>query len=266
MQYGAMNFPVKPVVEEIKDFSGLGFDYLELTLDPPKAHYSTILETKDEVLAALKAHDMGIVCHLPTFIYTADLTASIRRASVNEILHSLDAAHELGASKVVLHPGGISGMGGFVTGVVRRYALECMEAAVDKAGRLGVEVCIENMFPGYGLFYEPREFIEVFKRFPSLGMTLDLGHANVHGGGASRALDFIRRFGRRIRHLHVSDNRGKRDEHLSIHDGTVDFFNIIRGLRKIDYDDTVTLEVFSEDRRLLKASRKSFAAMYEPRY
>ncbi len=266
MQYGAMNFPVKPVVDEIKTFSGLGFDYLELTLDPPKAHYSTILGARNEVLETLKANGMGIVCHLPTFIYTADLTESIRRASVNEMLHSLDAAHELGASKVVLHPGGISGMGFFVPGVVRRYALECMEAAVDKAEQLGVEVCIENMLPGYGLFYEPREFIEVFKRFPSLGMTLDLGHANVDGGGASRALEFIRRFGRRIRHLHVSDNRGKRDEHLSIHDGNVDFPTIIKALRKTGYDDTATLEVFTEDRRLLKSSRESLAAMYEPRY
>ncbi len=265
MQYGAMNFPVKPVVEEAAAFSELGFDYLELTLDPPGAHYSTVLKTRDEILETLEARGMGIVCHLPTFIYTADLTASIRRASVNEVLHSIDAAHKLGARKVVLHPGGVSGMGYYVVGVVRRYALECMEAAADKAGGLGIEVCVENMFPGYGLFYEPREFIEVFERIPALGMTLDLGHANVDGGGATRALEFIRRFGSRIRHLHVSDNRGKRDEHLPIHHGTVDFANIIKALRKIGYDDTVTLEVFSDDRRLLTASRESFATMFASR-
>jgi len=36
-----MNFPVKPVVEEIKMIADLGFDYLELTMDPPQAHYNT---------------------------------------------------------------------------------------------------------------------------------------------------------------------------------------------------------------------------------
>ncbi|MCP4688300.1 MAG: sugar phosphate isomerase/epimerase [Desulfobacterales bacterium] len=266
MRYGAMNFPVNPVMEEIEAFAELGFDYLELTLDPPKAHYTTILESKDEILGALKSHGMGIVCHLPTFIYTADLTDSIRRASVNEMLHSLDAARELGASKVVLHPGGVAGMGVFVVEMVRRYALESIEAGVAKADQLGLTLCLENMFPGYGSFFEPREFIEVFERFPSIGMTLDIGHANIKGGGASRTLEFIRRFGDRIRHLHVSDNGGRRDEHLSLRDGNVDFLSIIPALQKIGYDDTVTLEVFSQDRRQLKSSRESFAAMSEPRY
>ena len=34
MRYGAMNFPIKPVLKELEAFAHLGFDYLELTLDP----------------------------------------------------------------------------------------------------------------------------------------------------------------------------------------------------------------------------------------
>jgi len=40
MKYGAMNFPVKPVLEEIQKISDLGFDYVELALDPPCAQPS----------------------------------------------------------------------------------------------------------------------------------------------------------------------------------------------------------------------------------
>jgi hypothetical protein len=32
MQYGAMNFPIKPVADELADIAALGFDYLELTM------------------------------------------------------------------------------------------------------------------------------------------------------------------------------------------------------------------------------------------
>jgi hypothetical protein len=39
MLYGAMNFPIRPILEELEAISGLGFDYLELAMDPPQAHY-----------------------------------------------------------------------------------------------------------------------------------------------------------------------------------------------------------------------------------
>ena len=42
MQFGTMNFSVKPVLDEIETFARLGFDYLELAMDPPMAHHSTL--------------------------------------------------------------------------------------------------------------------------------------------------------------------------------------------------------------------------------
>ena len=34
MKYGAMNFPIKPFLKEIEEIGELGFDYVELTMDP----------------------------------------------------------------------------------------------------------------------------------------------------------------------------------------------------------------------------------------
>jgi len=34
MLYGAMNFPVRPILKELEAISELKFDYLELTMDP----------------------------------------------------------------------------------------------------------------------------------------------------------------------------------------------------------------------------------------
>ena len=95
MLYGAMNFPVRSVLNEIESFAELGFDYLELTMDPPKAHHSIIRRERDAIMQALERLRMGIVCHLPTFVSTADLTASLREASLNEIIESLEVAAEL---------------------------------------------------------------------------------------------------------------------------------------------------------------------------
>jgi len=104
MRYGAMNFPIRPVIKEIESIGRLGFDYLELAMDAPEAHYTIIRENILEIRKALNIQNLKLVCHLPTFVHTADLTESIRMASVMEMVNSLEVAAELTPLKAVVHP------------------------------------------------------------------------------------------------------------------------------------------------------------------
>jgi sugar phosphate isomerase/epimerase len=263
MLYGAMNFPVRPILEELEDIARLGFDYLELTMDPPQAHYTMIRQQKEEILRELDRRKMKLACHLPTFVSTADLTDSLREASLKEVLESLRLAADLNAIKVVLHPSHIGGLGIFVMDRAKQHALRSLDAIVEMADRLGVVLCIENMFPRTHSLVNPEDFLEIFERFSTLGMTLDTGHAHIGGGEPKRTLDFIERFSDRIQHVHVSDNFGKEDNHLPIGAGTINFPKIVKALKGIGYDDTITFEVFSKDRDYLKISKRKFAAMFE---
>ena len=132
MLYGAMNFPVMPVLSELEEIKRLGFDYLELAMDPPLAHHKMIREQKERLLRALEDFKMGLVCHLPTFVSTADLTESMREASLNEVLESVKVAADLHAFKAVLHPSFIVGLSVFVMNQARQYAFESLEAIVEK--------------------------------------------------------------------------------------------------------------------------------------
>jgi sugar phosphate isomerase/epimerase len=261
MRYGAMNFPIKPILDELEEIAALGFEFMELSMDPPQAHYTTIRQIKKSITQALKFHSMKLICHLPTFVSTADLTDSIRNASLQEMFSSLEVASELEAQKVVLHPGHIGGMGVFVMDIALKNAVESLEAIIVKAERLGLCICLENMFPKCQAFFEPNDFFNIFERFPKLKLTLDTGHANIGSQDGQRIFEFIKHFGRRIGHLHVSDNLGKRDDHLPIGAGKLDFSRIVKALKDLHYDDTVTLEIFSEDRSQLRKSRDSFQAM-----
>jgi len=261
MRFGAMNFPVLPVTEEIESFAALGFDYLELAMDPPAAHYRTLQKSRSAIRSTLSAARMGLVCHLPTFVSTADLTDSIRRASLEEILGSLETAAMLGAEKVVLHPGHIRGMGSFVRDQAIALAVDSLGVAVEAAERIGLPLCLENMFPAYGAFFEADELASLFHRFPSLRMTLDTGHAHIGSPHGRRIAELVSRFGERIAHVHISDNPGDGDRHLPLGAGTIDFKAVARDLEAIDYDDTVTLEIFTGDRGDLTTSRQRFAKM-----
>jgi sugar phosphate isomerase/epimerase len=261
MKYGAMNFPVRPVLDEIHAIAELGFDYLELAMDPPLAHYSQVLAEKTAIVHALDASGMGLVCHLPTFVHTADLTELIRAASLAETLHSLDAAAELGAEKAVVHPGLISGLGVHVIKMARGYALESLEAIHARAHALGIRLCLENMFPRYLGFVAPEDFADVFRRMPALGLTLDTGHAHIGDPDGGRLMGFVAAYGDRIGHVHVSDNKGRGDDHSPLGDGTIDFERWVRALLATGYQDTVTFEIFSPDPGDLVRSRQAFDAM-----
>lgn len=262
MKYGAMNFPIKPLLKEIEEIGELGFDYVELTLDPPEATPQKILSQKRLIRELLNRYRIGMTGHLPTFVWTSDLYDSLRKASLQENVEALEAATELGIEKVVLHPGYITGMGKFVIDKAKRYGLESIEAILKKANSLGMTLCIENMFPQSLFLTQPHEFQEVFEIFPEIRLALDIGHANL-GGDRNRALEFIQRYGYRIGHIHANDNFGKEDNHLPIGAGIIDFERIIKALKETSYDETMTIEVFSKDRDYLRMSKEKMKKMWE---
>ncbi|KPJ77068.1 MAG: sugar phosphate isomerase [Deltaproteobacteria bacterium SG8_13] len=262
MRYGAMNHPARPVLDELAEIAGLGFDYLELTLDPPEAHHSQVRKMAAKLRAELRRRQMGLVCHMPTFVSLADLTDSIRRASVGEVLASLEAAAELQPAHVVLHPAHIAGMGPYVMDMARQHALDSLAAIADRAGELGLVVCLENMFPRTLFCVEPDDFQLVFEQFPALQLTLDIGHGCIGSPRGNRVLQFIQRFAKRVGHLHVSDNFGKRDDHLPLGTGSIPFAAILKELKKTGFSRTVTFEVFTDDRQQLLHSKGTFETQW----
>lgn len=82
------------------------------------------------------------------------------------------------------------------------------------------------------------------------------------GGGTQRILAFIDRFAGRIGHIHASDNGGHGDDHLPIGVGRIGFPEVVRELKRIGYDDTITLEIFAQDRDYLRISREKLDGMF----
>ncbi len=255
MRYGAMNFPVLPVLDEIEAIGRLDLDFFELAMDPPQAHHGLIRRQKEKIIRRVERWKMGLVCHLPTFVYTAHLSDAIRQASVDEVISSLETACDLGAEKAVVHPGSIDGLAVYVPDFATSLVIDSLATIYRRAEELGISLCIENMFPGVGPFVEPEDFESIFASFPQMKLVLDMGHANIDDLSGHRAVRFITQFADRLEHLHVSDNFGRMDEHLALGEGSVDWKSIVRALGQAQYDGTVTLEIFDEDRSAVSRSR-----------
>ena len=57
--------------------------------------------------------------------------------------------------------------------------------------------------------------------------------------------DYLSTFRYKIIHIHWHDNHGRKDEHLPIGEGLIDHKEAVKALKGINYDRTITLEVFT---------------------
>lgn len=262
MLYGTMSAPLRPILEEVNAIAEMEFDFLELSMDPPYCDSKSLKKQQRVIQESLAQHHLDLVCHLPTFLSTADLTDGIRQASIDETLDSLEAAAALKPLKVVLHPSYMTGMAVFFPELARRHAMESLAIIVEKAHALGLHLCLENMFPRTKWLTSPEEFVDILAGFSTVDLVLDIGHAHIEDARGSKCLRFIEMFAGRIGHLHVSDNFCKEDQHLPIGAGIIDFSRVVKALKEKGYDDTITLEVFSRNRDYVEMSKKKMEKMW----
>ena len=102
---------------------------------------------------------------------------------------------------------------------------------------------LENIPLSNGI-HKVNEIKYIIDNVPSLFVHLDVAHAFTSGGMES-VTEYINTFRDKIIHIHWHDNHGSRDEHLPIGEGLIDHEKAVRALKDIDYDKTITLEVFT---------------------
>ncbi len=113
----------------------------------------------------------------------------------------------------------------------------------DLMAGTGVTVAVENMFPvrvgGREMTFHANQDLEELEGLPDL--VLDTSHAAV---AEHDLVDLRRRFGGRIRHVHLSDNAGKGwDSHLPPGEGVLPLDPFLDDLAASDYEGSISLEV-----------------------
>jgi sugar phosphate isomerase/epimerase len=243
-----MNHPGRWILEEIEWMAAMGFDFVDLTLEPPRAGVRDI--DPQAIRSALQAHHLGVVGHTAYYLPLCSPFESLRRAAVEELKLCLTAFASIGAGWMNLHPDRQAPLH------ERRFViernLETIRELLIPARDLGVGLMIENLPGG---FNSVRQLAELLDPIPELGMHLDIGHANLQVD-VNTTDDILAAYGSRLQHVHLHDNKGGNlDLHLPLGTGTIDTAHYVRSLQSIGYDGTITLEVFTADRHHLEYSR-----------
>lgn len=170
----------------------------------------------------------------------------VRDKGVAILEQSLRDAHAFGASAVLLVPGKVNGKDETQDDVWKRSIPE-IRKAVPLASKVGVRICIENVWNGFCETPEQaRDYIDAIDSC-WVGAWFDIGNCRKFGPSE----DWIRTLGRRIVKLDCKDWSKKNGFKSKIGDGDVNWSAVRQALADIDYSGWCTAEVDGGNREVL---------------
>ena len=256
MHIGAMNHPGRDLLEEIREIAAMGFEFIDLTLEPPLASVQHL--DIPAVRAALQTAGLGIVGHTAYYLPLCSPFESLRRAAVAELRLCLQAFAGLGAKWMNVHPDRQAPL--HDRSYIIKRNLQTLGELLPAAQDLGLGLMIENLPAG---FNTAAQLAELLDPLPQLGLHLDIGHANLLTE-RNTTEEIVAAYGQRLCHVHLHDNKGgNSDLHLPLGTGTLATPHHIRSLQACHYDGTITLEVFSADRQYLTHSRDVLRQLWD---
>ena len=162
----------------------------------------------------------------------------VRKAAVAEVNKQIDATAMLGGQIVVLHPGG--NVEDSERDRRKQKSIESAKEILDHCVCKGVKLAIENTLDRAICREadELRDYVDSF-RSDDVGICFDTSHANL----TQDIFAAQRTCGQKIITLHMSDNRGEKDDHLIPYQGEIDWSEFMDVLHDVGYKGVFTFEI-----------------------
>lgn len=240
----------KDVGEAAKALLQLGFSLIELLCEEPHAHPDDLLRDGQVELLKKMSREFGVewLIHAPVSdVNLMSPNRFMRAEAERQLRQTILLAREINCRRIVFHVGGRPRMGLYDPDKGFSQAVEIIDRLLSEAAKHDIALLLENDPVVDGLAaVTPKEcsrFIQAFNG--KLGFLLDVGHANlVDSTAASR---FIHLLASSLQGVHLSDNRGQRDEHLGIGEGTVNMATLMEELTGISFQGELILELLTAE-------------------
>lgn len=239
----------KSALEYIKDgflaLAEIGFRGIDFNTDI----LTRVSENREQIILeiAKSAKENGLTfcqCHLP-FISQKD---GVPDGDIfnKKVFAALDCAKALGIKYAVMHPNTTSiPLETYDKKEQYDRVMTFFAPFVEYSNKVGVEMIIENMrsvqgaSPSHRYCASPDELCDIADAC-GIGVCWDTGHANITGLCQSEAIEFV---GNRLKAVHLNDNVGGEDVHYSPYMGTVDWADVMKGLKTIGYQGAINFEL-----------------------
>jgi sugar phosphate isomerase/epimerase len=227
------NYKTLDVPRAVEKIAELGFDSVEFLCDQPLYRTwgtSKAYDTAREIKGILAEFGLASTLHAPFHnLNIASYNKGVVRETVTQMLSCLKAAGCMESKVVVVHPGSVVSRF-FKREDAMANMIKNLGRVITRAENMGIIVCLENLpLRSKPLCTDVEEIRQVMASIDSksLGVTLDVAHANTTGTAPET---YARNLKKHIKHVHLSDNTGS-DNHLPIGLGNINFQAVLRELK-----------------------------------
>lgn len=232
----------RPLVDVRHKLIRLGTKNIEIA---DSGHHSLNPKIVEQLQELRASYDLEYSIHAP--YADTNLSADddlIREWILKRIRYSIRFASDLEARCVVIHPGWTTATDRFMKGRAWELNIRSLHWLQRYSQEYGVPLLIENVPPptpyllitveDFNLFFDEEQI--------DMRMVLDVAHANIQ----SEVFDFLKMHGDKIEHIHVSDNRGRKDQHLPIGEGEINWSMVVESIKATGFDNWLVIESYRD--------------------
>jgi sugar phosphate isomerase/epimerase len=190
----------------------------------------------------LESNRLRSTIHAPFYdLNPASSDPDIKKVTMRRFHQTLDFATEVGASRIIFHPGYDPWRYARAPESWLLNSLEFWPILIDRAKKENILLCLENIFDR-----QPAPLVELLLSInsPYFRHCFDIGHWFLFS--KTPLHKWFEMLGPFLSHLHLHDNRGRGDDHRPIGKGKINFLNLIEQLRLLSSSPTVTLEAHNQ--------------------
>ncbi len=170
--------------------------------------------------------------------------------SLTNLCKWIDMYETIGIKNMVLHCDNFANMS-ISKSEKQDRNIESLKIIADYIKDKNIYICLENLRPrspkdGDLVDESVDDLLYIIDRVGSnkLAICLDTGHLNLT---KKNHREFILKAGSKLRALHIADNQGETDQHMMpFGKGNVDFKEVVKALREINYDGLFNMEIPGE--------------------
>lgn len=245
----------RKTVEDYLDYAiAHNFDHIEIDLRPDHSGLATF--DRERIFNLKKKtsdQQISISLHLPYSLNLTKKNRFLKNRILKYLKYSVELASELRATHITSHIGTFSR-----SAIWSNPRKDYLERAIGNileisylCEKFNIKFALENLIPlpAHSAYHfigdNLKDFEQIFfsVRSDIIGLCLDIGHSNLSEG----ALEYIKHFENKIFCIHYHDNNGKRDEHLEIGEGNINWKKVIGQLERICFKGPYISECFRSE-------------------
>lgn len=251
MKIGFPNNPRKNILEEIEWIGKNKFDFVDLFLEEDQAVPEKI--DVEKVKKLLQKYKLDVVGHTAWYLPIGSPVKSFRENAISETKRYFEVFSKLNVKYVTIHANWPPGMFSTKEGI--KFQVETLRKLAKLAKDYNLTLVYESIDTEKD---DIKGVSEILKKVPELYLHIDIGHVNLFG---RKPEQFIKKFYKKLKHIHLHDNDGNKDLHIPLGTGNIDWEKTLKILKKY-YNGTITLEIFSKYKDYILLSKEKLRKLW----